>query len=297
MDGFSFNVEYVKKRSRLKSLLAPFLILPIFVLFIFWNSPNMFSTFISNTAHIAGINSLDTHNYTNIIKTEDQLKSKLSDRITENENFIYHSYDLDRAHTNMPLNSGFNLHSIINKYVHGPYASEIKILLFVLAVCFIVWAFIMVSIFGFVSSMTIFFPLIFFLLFRKKYPKWFYTWNTEVLKYFTRVSCFFLLISPEFPDIDVSKQINIELTAHSNDLSRILPIIKWLLVLPHSIILIALFIILIVISFLTYLWTIITGNYPESVFAFSTGTMRRFLRGYSYSSIRISDEYPRFSFK
>lgn len=83
--------------------------------------------------------------------------------------------------------------------------------------------------------------------------------------------------------------------AYPENLSRGLIFIKWLLAIPHFIILYALNLVFEVLTFIAFFAVIITGKYPDGLFKFNVGTRRWFANVYAYIFL-LRDEYPPFSF-
>ena len=77
------------------------------------------------------------------------------------------------------------------------------------------------------------------IVFRQKYPKWWYDWNIALTKFGTRVAAYFLLLRDEYPSTDEEQAVHIEIPYPDvkNDLNRFLPLVKWFLAVPHYIVL------------------------------------------------------------
>ena len=82
-------------------------------------------------------------------------------------------------------------------------------------------------------------PTILMILFRQKYPKWWYNFNVELIKFATRVGAYFFLLCDEYPSTDEeqSVHINIRYPNVKEDLVNWMPLVKWFLAIPHIIIL------------------------------------------------------------
>jgi hypothetical protein len=143
----------------------------------------------------------------------------------------------------------------------------------------------------------VFGPTVLMILFRKKYPRWWYDWNIALLKFETRVSSYFALLTHEYPSTDEEQAVHIEIPYPDveKDLLRGLPLIKWLLVLPHVIVLAFLGIAAIVCVIIAWFAILINGTFPRELFDFVVGVMRWSMRVTAYSVLLTTDKYPPFS--
>ena len=134
------------------------------------------------------------------------------------------------------------------------------------------------------------------ILFRKKYPRWWFDWNLELSRFTSRVTAFVLLLRDEYPSTDEEQSVHlqIEYPNAETDLNRILPIFKWLLAIPHYIVLAVLGVLAIVVTILAWLLILLTGRYPQGLFEFVVGVLRWGTRVGAYAFLLVTDRYPPF---
>jgi Domain of unknown function (DUF4389) len=145
----------------------------------------------------------------------------------------------------------------------------------------------------------VFLPALLMILFREKYPKWWFDWNLALTKFSMRVGSYFLLLGDEYPSTDSEQSVHIEIPYPDvkKELTRWMPLVKWLLVIPHVIVLAFLMTGVAFCTVITWFIILITGRYPRGIFDFVEGTMRWCLRVYAYAFLLTTDEYPPFSLK
>ena len=134
------------------------------------------------------------------------------------------------------------------------------------------------------------------IVFRKKYPKWWFDWNLEISRFTTRIESFLLVLRDEYPSTDEEQSVHlqIEYPNAETELNRILPIFKWLLAVPHYIILAILWVLAIGATILAWLSILVLGRYPEALFNFVVGVLRWSYRVGAYAFLLTTDRYPPF---
>ena len=144
---------------------------------------------------------------------------------------------------------------------------------------------------------VLFLALVLMILFRQKYPKWWFDWNLALTKFSCRVGVYMLLLRDEYPSTDEEQAVHIELKYPDvkNELSRGLPLVKWFLAIPHYIVLAALLFAVSICVLIAWFAILFTGKYPQGLFNFVTGVMRWGLRVNAYAFLLITDKYPPFS--
>ena len=140
-------------------------------------------------------------------------------------------------------------------------------------------------------------PLVLMLLFRQKYPKWWFDWNVALTKFSARVETYFLLLRDEYPSTDEEQAVHIEIPYPNakEDLNRWLPLVKWFLAIPHYIVLFFLGIAAIVSIIIAWFAILFTGRYPKGLFDFVVDVFRWCLRVGIYAFLLTTDRYPPFS--
>ena len=146
------------------------------------------------------------------------------------------------------------------------------------------------------SGGILFLPLVLMLLFRQKYPRWWYDWNLALTKFAARVSAYILLLRDEYPSTDEEQAVHIDILYPDaqQDLNRWLPLIKWFLAIPHYIVLLFLAIAVVVCWVIAWFAILFTGRYPRGLFDFVVGVFRWSLRVSAYAFLLTTDRYPPF---
>ena len=138
-------------------------------------------------------------------------------------------------------------------------------------------------------------PLVFMLLFRCKYPRWWFDWNLELWRFNARIQAYALALRDEYPATDDHQAVHLDVDyPEADDLNRFLPFIKWLLAIPHYLVLTVLNFLALVAGALGWLMVIITARYPRGLFDFMVGVGRYATRVQAYTTILVTDRYPPF---
>ena len=142
-------------------------------------------------------------------------------------------------------------------------------------------------------------PTLLMIVFRKKYPQWWFDWNVQLTKFSVRVASYILLLRHEYPSTDEEQSVHvkIEYPDVEKELNCWMPLIKWFLVLPHIIILCPIMIGVLLSTIIAWIIILFSGKYPRSMFDFVVGAMRWILRVQAYALLLTTDQYPPFSFR
>ena len=134
------------------------------------------------------------------------------------------------------------------------------------------------------------------ILFRQKYPRWWFDWNLNIMRFQSRVTAFFFPMRDEYPSTDEEQSVHLDLPYPDvqADLNRWLPLVKWILAIPHYIVLFILGIILFVAVIISWFAILFTGRYPRDIFTFAEGWMRWANRVAAYALVMVTDRYPPF---
>ena len=144
---------------------------------------------------------------------------------------------------------------------------------------------------------VLFLATLLMLVFRQKYPRWWFDWNIALTKFSTRVGAYLALLRDEYPSTDEDQAVHIEIPYPDakKDLNRWLPLVKWFLAIPHYIVLFFLGIATVFVVIIAWFAILFTGRYPKGFFDFVVGVMRWSLRVMAYAALLTTDRYPPFT--
>ena len=142
----------------------------------------------------------------------------------------------------------------------------------------------------------LFFGPLLMILFREKYPRWWFDWNRELLRFWTRVGVYLGLMDDRYPSTDDQQSLHLDYAYPDvpRDLNRWLPLVKWFLAIPHYVVLFFLYIGAIVVVIIAWFAILFTGRYPRSMFEYVEGVIRWHIRVAAYAFILVTDQYPPF---
>ncbi len=143
----------------------------------------------------------------------------------------------------------------------------------------------------------LFLPPLLMIVFREKYPRWWFDWNLELLRFTNRVGTYLALMSDRYPSTDDLQwvQLDFPYPDAKRDLNRWLPLVKWLLAIPHYVVLSVLWIGAALAIVVAWFAILITGRYPKPLFDYVVGVGRWSLRVSAYAFLLVTDRYPPFS--
>jgi hypothetical protein len=142
----------------------------------------------------------------------------------------------------------------------------------------------------------LFFGPLLLILFRQKYPRWWFDWNLELLRFGNRVGAYLALMDDRYPATDQHQSVHLDYPYPDagRDLNRWLPLVKWLLAIPHYIVLFFLYIAALVVVIIAWFAILFTGRYPRGMFDFVEGVIRWHNRVIAYALVLVTDRYPPF---
>jgi hypothetical protein len=146
-----------------------------------------------------------------------------------------------------------------------------------------------------VGGVLFFAPLV-MILFRRRYPRWWFDWNLELYRFMNRVGVYLSLMDDRYPSTDDHQSVRLDYwyPGEPAQLNRFLPLIKWLLAIPHYIVLFFLYIASIIVVIIAWFAILFTGRYPRSLFTFVEGVLRWHNRVIGYALTLVTDKYPPF---
>jgi hypothetical protein len=144
----------------------------------------------------------------------------------------------------------------------------------------------------------LFVPVLLMLLFRRKYPRWWFDWNLNLQSFANRIGVYLLLMEDRYPSTDEEQAVRLDYTyPEATNLSRGLPLIKWFLAIPHYIVLFFLHVGVFFVTIFAWFAILFTGRYPRGAFDYVEGVLRWHNRVVGYAFALVTDRYPPFSLR
>lgn len=134
------------------------------------------------------------------------------------------------------------------------------------------------------------------IVFRQKYPRWWFDFAREMARFSTRVCAYLGLLTDRYPSTDEPQGVNlaIEYPDAQGELNRWLPLVKWFLAIPHYVVLFVLASGAVAAILVAWFAILFTGRYPRRLFDYVVGVGRWALRVQAYAFLLVTDEYPPF---
>ena len=137
------------------------------------------------------------------------------------------------------------------------------------------------------------------IVFREKYPRWWFDFAKELTRFGTRIGAYAALLTDRYPSTTEEQAVHLEVDYPDvkEDLNRWLPLVKWFLAIPHYFLLLFLFVGVFFVVIIAWFAILFTGRYPRGLFDYVVGVGRWALRVYAYAGLLVTDRYPPFSFR
>ena len=137
------------------------------------------------------------------------------------------------------------------------------------------------------------------ILFRQRYPRWWFDFALELNRFATRVGAYLFLLTDRYPSTVEAQSVHLDVDYPNveRDLNRWLPLVKWLLAIPHYVVLVVLAIAAGLATVIAWFAILFTGRYPKNLFDFVVGVGRYGVRVNAYVFLLVTDKYPPFSLK
>jgi Domain of unknown function (DUF4389) len=142
----------------------------------------------------------------------------------------------------------------------------------------------------------LFFGPLLMLVFRRRYPGWWFDWNLQFLRFANRVGVYLALMDDRYPSTEDEQAVHLDIRdpGRTPELNRWLPLVKWLLALPHYVVLCFLWLGVVFAVIAAWFAILFTGRYPRAIFDYVEGVIRWHNRVLAYAWILTTDEYPPF---
>jgi hypothetical protein len=140
-------------------------------------------------------------------------------------------------------------------------------------------------------------PVLLMILFRQKYPRWWFDWNVQFVRFALRVGVYATLLGDVYPSTDEEQAVHLKMPYPdaAKDLSPWMPLVKWFLAIPHLVVLAFLGVAAWVCVVIAWFAILFTGRYPKDLAEFVVGVMRWGVRVGAYAFLLVTDVYPPFT--
>jgi len=135
------------------------------------------------------------------------------------------------------------------------------------------------------------------ILFRRRYPRWWFDFARELTRFGYRLGAYLCLLTDLYPSTVEEQGVHLEIDYPdaAKDLNQFMPLVKWLLAIPHYVVLAFLGAGAVLAVIAAWFAILFTGVYPRALFDFVVGVGRWFLRVNAYATLLVTDRYPPFS--
>ena len=143
------------------------------------------------------------------------------------------------------------------------------------------------------GSALLFLPPLLMVVFRGRYPRWWYEFNVELLRFQNRVGVYLALMDDRYPSTEEQQSVRLDVP-YPTGLNRLLPLVKWLLAIPHYVVLAVLYAGALVAIVAAWFAVLVTGRFPHGLFDYLVGVGRWTNRVTAYAFLLVTDQYPPF---
>jgi hypothetical protein len=150
---------------------------------------------------------------------------------------------------------------------------------------------------GVAAGGILFLPTLLMIVFRQKYPRWWFDWNVQFLRFSLRVGVYASLLTDVYPSTDEDQGVHLKVAYPDakKDLNQWMPIVKWFLAIPHYVVLFFLGVAAVVCVIIAWFAILFTGRYPKELAAYVAGVLRWEVRVCAYAFMLVTDAYPPFT--
>ncbi|HVS47870.1 MAG TPA: DUF4389 domain-containing protein [Candidatus Dormibacteraeota bacterium] len=149
-----------------------------------------------------------------------------------------------------------------------------------------------------IGGAAVFLPLVLMIVFRQKYPRWWFDWNLNLLRFSSRVTAYLALLDDRYPSTDEDQAVHLDFPyPDARQLNRWLPLVKWFLAIPHYLVLFFLGLAAVIAVIAAWFAILFTATYPRGLFDFVVGVLRWSNRVNGYAFALVTDQYPPFSLR
>jgi hypothetical protein len=143
------------------------------------------------------------------------------------------------------------------------------------------------------GSALLFLPPLLMIVFRGRYPRWWYDFNVELLRFQNRVGVYVALMDDRYPSTEEHQSVRLEVP-YPTRLNRGLPLVKWFLAIPHYVVLAVLYVGALFALIGAWFAILVTGRFPRALFNYLVGVGRWTNRVTAYAFMLVTDDYPPF---
>jgi Domain of unknown function (DUF4389) len=142
----------------------------------------------------------------------------------------------------------------------------------------------------------LFLPPLLLIVFRQRYPHWWFEWNRQLLRFANRVGVYLALMDDRYPSTEDEQAVHLDFAYPDArvELNRWLPLVKWLLAIPHYVVLFFLYLGVFFAVIGAWFAILFSGRYPRGIFDYVEGVIRWHNRVVAYAFILVTDVYPPF---